>query len=51
MSDHFPQFLIIEDVKVNYATFNYYKHDYSHFSEEAFIDEISQLDFSPIYNL
>ena len=27
-----------------------YKHDYSHFSEEAFVDEVSHLDFSPIYN-
>ena len=27
ISDHFPQFLIIEDLKVNYASFNYYKHD------------------------
>ena len=50
ISDHFPQFLIIEDLKVNYATLNYYKHDYSHFSEEAFVDEVSHLDFSPIYN-
>ena len=50
ISDHFPQFLIIEDLKVNYTTLNYYKHDYSHFSEEAFVDEVSHLDFSPIYN-
>ena len=50
ISHHFPQFLIIEDLKVNYATLNYYKHDYSHFSEEAFVDEVSHLDFSPIYN-
>lgn len=50
ISDHFPQFLIIEDLKVNYATLNYYKHDYSHFSEEAFVDEVSHLDFSPISN-
>ena len=49
-SDHFPQFLIIENLKVNYAALNYYKHDYSHFSEEAFVDEVSHLDFSPIYN-
>lgn len=50
ISDHFPQFLIIEDLKVNYASLNYYKHDYSHFSEEAFVDEVSHLDFSLIYN-
>ena len=50
ISDHFPQFLIIEDLKVNYASLNYYKHDYSHFSEETFVDEVSHLDFSSIYN-
>ena len=50
ISDHFPQFLIIADLKVNYASLNYYKHDYSHFSKEAFGDEVSHLDFSPIYN-
>ena len=50
ISDHFPQFLIIEDLKVNYASLNYYKHDYSHFCEETFVDEVSHLDFSSIYN-
>ena len=50
-SDHFPQFLIIEDLKLNYATLNYYKHDCSHFSEDAFVDEVPHLDFSPIYNV
>ena len=50
ISDHFPQFLIIEDLKVNYASLNYYKHDYSHFSEETFVDEVSHLDFPSIYN-
>ena len=52
ISDHLPQFLITEGLKVNYATLNsyYYKHDYSHFSEEAFVHEVSHLDFSPIYN-
>ena len=51
ISDHFPQFIIIEDLKVNYATLNWsYKHDYSPFSEEAFVDKVSHLDFPPIYN-
>ena len=48
ISDHFPQFLIIEDLKVNYAFLNYYKHDHSHFSEEAFVDEVFHLDFSSV---
>ena len=38
ISDHLPQFLVIGDLKVNYASLNYYKHDYSHFSEEMFAD-------------
>ena len=50
ISHHFPQFFITEDLKVNHASLNYYKLDYSHFSEDAFVDVISHLDFSPIYN-
>ena len=46
ISDHLPQFLIIEDLKVNYTSLNYYKHDYSHFNEEVFVEEVSHLDFS-----
>ena len=50
ISDHLPQFLIIEDLKVNYTSLNYYKHDYSHFNEEVFVEEVSHLDFSTVYN-
>ena len=55
ISDHFPQFLIIEDLEVNYASLNYYKHDYSHFCEETFVeetfvDEVSHLNFSSSCN-
>ena len=45
ISDHFPQFMIIEDLKVNY-----YKYDYSLFNEDGFVDEVSHLDFSSVYN-
>ena len=48
--DHLPQFLIIEDLKVNYKTLNYYKNDYSIFNEETFVDEFAHLDWSNIYN-
>ena len=51
ISDHFPQFIIIEDLKVNYATLYWsYQHGYSDFREEAFVDEVSHLDFPPIYS-
>ena len=50
ISDHLPQFLIIEDLKVNYTSLNYYKHDYSRFNEEVFVEEVSHLDFSTVYN-
>ena len=50
LSDHFPQFLITEDLKVNYASLNYFKYDYSHFCEEVFVQEIAELGFSLIYN-
>lgn len=49
MSDHFPQFLIIRDLKLYYIFLNYYKHDYSHFSEEVFVEEVYYIDFSPVY--
>ena len=50
ISDHLPQFLIIEDLKVNFKTLNYYKNDYSIFNEETFVDEFAHLDWSNIYN-
>ena len=34
ISDHLPQFLIVDNVKVNYKTLNYYKNDYSKYDEE-----------------
>ena len=41
---------MIEDLKVNFASFNYFKYDYSHFCEEVFVQEIAELDFCHIYN-
>ena len=31
ISDHLPQFLIVDNLKVNYKVFNYYKNDFSKF--------------------
>ena len=29
ISDHLPQFLIVDNLKVNYKVLNYYKNDFS----------------------
>ena len=50
ISDHLPQFLIVDNVKVNQKTLNYYKNDYSKFDEEKFINNFSLLDWANIFN-
>ena len=44
ISDRLPQFLIVDNVKVNYKTLNYYKNDYSKFDKEKFVNDFSLLD-------
>ena len=44
ISDHLPQFLIVDNLKVNYKVLNYYKNDFSKFDEEKFINDFSLLD-------
>ena len=39
ISDHLPQFLIVDTLKVNYKILNYYKNDFSKFDEEKFIND------------
>ena len=41
ISDHLPQFLIVDNLKVNYKVLNYYKNDFSKFDEEKFINDFS----------
>ena len=48
ISDHLPQFLIVENLKVNYKVLNYYKNDFSKFDEEKFINDFSLLDWNNI---
>ena len=48
--DHLPQFFILDNVKVNCKTLNYYKIDYSKFEEEKFINDFSLLDWANILN-
>ena len=44
ISDHLPQFLIVDNLKVNYKVLNYYKNDFSKFDEEKFINDFSLLN-------
>ena len=48
ISDHLPQFLIVDNLKVNYKVLNYYKNDFSKFDEEKFINDFSLLDWNSI---
>ena len=48
ISDHLPQFLIVDNLKVNYKVLNYYKKDFSKFNEEKFINDFSLLDWNSI---
>ena len=48
ISDHLHQFLIADNLKVNYKVLNYYKNDFSKFDEEKFINNSSPLDWNNI---
>ena len=48
ISDHLPQFLIVDNLKANYKVLNYYKNDFSKFGEEKFINDFSLLDWNNI---
>ena len=39
ISDHLPQFLILDNIKVNSKILNYFKNDYSKLNEENFIND------------
>ena len=38
ISDHFPQFLILNKVPMDYKTCSFAKRDFSNFSEQRFVD-------------
>ena len=48
ISDHLPQFLSVDNLKVNYKVLNYYKNDFSKFGEEKFFNDFSLLDWNNI---
>ena len=44
ISDHFPQFTILNHVTINYKTCSYAKLDLSNFGEQKFINGFASLD-------
>ena len=50
VSDHLPQLLIVDNIKVNYKILNYYKNDYTKFDEDKFINEFSVINWEYISN-
>ena len=43
ISDHFPQFLIIKNVTVDYRNCSLFHYDYSKFNEQSFINDFEEL--------
>ena len=44
ISDHFPQFLIINDPGIDYKTLNYWVYDYSNVDKSSLLEEYSNID-------
>ena len=43
ITDHFPQFLIVKNIAVNYRKVSLFQRDYSKFSEERFLNDFKKL--------
>ena len=43
ISDHFPQFLIIKNVTVEYRNCSLFQYDYSKLNEQSFINDFKEL--------
>ena len=50
ISDHFPQFLILQNTQVSHNKPESYKYDYSRFKEDKFLDDFNQTDFTYLEN-
>ena len=51
ISDHFPQFIIVEKCSISYSSCSFAKRDYSNFNKDDFVDDYSSLilvSFRPI---
>ena len=40
ITDHFPQFIILRKMYINYKSCSYCQHDYSNFDEQKLIDDV-----------
>ena len=50
ISDHFPQFLVINKVTIDYKKCSYAKRDFSNFSEDKFVSDYSKIDNEFLYD-
>ena len=46
ITDHFPQFFILQNALFSHNEIASFKHDYSKFNDEKFLEEFNQLDFT-----
>ena len=49
-SDHFPQFLIMNDRKIDFKTMNYYIDDYRKLDKNAFNNDFSDINWDDFYS-
>ena len=50
ISDHFPQFLILNKINMDYKSCSYAKRNFSNFDEQRFIDGFKKQDMSFLEN-
>ena len=50
ISDHFPQFLIVDNTNISYKELEILKSDYSSFNEKNFLNDFIKMDLNYIYN-
>lgn len=50
VSAHLSKFFIVDNVRLNYKTLNFYKNDYCKFDEGNFTGDLSLLDWVNILN-
>ena len=50
ISDHFPQFLILENTNVDSKDCSLYQYDYSKFNEQTFLNDFNNLSWDHLKN-
>ena len=50
ISDHFPQFIILNKINIDYKSCSYAKRNFSNFDEQRFIDVYKKQDMSFLEN-